>query len=315
MFIVMDSNGNNQTNLTINTEYFRFVSEFGRPTVQGSLFSSQRESVFTEVYTMSATNGSSVVRLTSNSIGETPSDWYRPTIIARRTPFDFDGDGKTDIGIFRPAPGEWWYLRSKSMAQTVLSSSALRPIKSFPLILPAMVRPILLSSVLLPPSGLSCEVKTLPSTVFRSELPVINLLRVILTATAKLIRLFSVHLKQQLVYCQFFRRNSSIMQFGVAEDIPMVEDYDGDGKDDLGVFRPTPSEWWIIRSSDGEDRAYQFGQTGDKPVPGDYTGDGKADVAIWRPSNANWFILRSEDDSFYGFPFGATGDHSGTGRL
>ncbi|MBA2736039.1 MAG: hypothetical protein H0U50_04530, partial [Pyrinomonadaceae bacterium] len=30
----------------------------------------------------------------------------------RKSPFDFDGDGKTDLSIFRPAVGEWWYLRS-----------------------------------------------------------------------------------------------------------------------------------------------------------------------------------------------------------
>ena len=30
----------------------------------------------------------------------------------RRGSADFDGDGKTDLSIFRPAPGEWWYLRS-----------------------------------------------------------------------------------------------------------------------------------------------------------------------------------------------------------
>ncbi|NNE68620.1 MAG: hypothetical protein HKN33_18790, partial [Pyrinomonadaceae bacterium] len=28
------------------------------------------------------------------------------------TAFDFDGDSKTDVSIFRPGPGEWWYLRS-----------------------------------------------------------------------------------------------------------------------------------------------------------------------------------------------------------
>ena len=32
--------------------------------------------------------------------------------ISIRSPFDFDGDSKTDISIFRPAPAEWWYLRS-----------------------------------------------------------------------------------------------------------------------------------------------------------------------------------------------------------
>ena len=25
---------------------------------------------------------------------------------------DYDGDGKTDVSIFRPGPGEWWYRRS-----------------------------------------------------------------------------------------------------------------------------------------------------------------------------------------------------------
>ena len=32
----------------------------------------------------------------------------------RRSPFDFDGDGKTDVSIFRPAVGEWWYLKSST---------------------------------------------------------------------------------------------------------------------------------------------------------------------------------------------------------
>jgi len=30
----------------------------------------------------------------------------------RRTLYDFDGDRKTDIGIFRPSDGSWWYSRS-----------------------------------------------------------------------------------------------------------------------------------------------------------------------------------------------------------
>ncbi|HMS41076.1 MAG TPA: M12 family metallo-peptidase, partial [Pyrinomonadaceae bacterium] len=31
-----------------------------------------------------------------------------------KSPFDFDGDSRTDISIFRPAQGEWWYLKSST---------------------------------------------------------------------------------------------------------------------------------------------------------------------------------------------------------
>lgn len=37
---------------------------------------------------------------------------YTSSNTSRRTLFDFDGDGKTDLSIFRPSAGEWWYLRS-----------------------------------------------------------------------------------------------------------------------------------------------------------------------------------------------------------
>ena len=85
-------------------------------------------------------------------------------------------------------------------------------------------------------------------------------------------------------------------------------DFDGDGKTDIGIFRPNAAEWWISRSSTGQTVAAQFGNTTDKIASGDFTGDGKTDIAIFRPSNGFWFILRSEDGSFFSFPFGASGD-------
>lgn len=85
-------------------------------------------------------------------------------------------------------------------------------------------------------------------------------------------------------------------------------DFDGDGKTDVSIFRPSSSEWWYLRSSDNQNRAFRFGNSTDKLVPADYTGDGKTDIAVFNPSTRDWFILRSEDSSFYSFTFGAAGD-------
>jgi hypothetical protein len=85
-------------------------------------------------------------------------------------------------------------------------------------------------------------------------------------------------------------------------------DFDGDGKTDIGIFRPGVGEWWLNRSSTNQTVAAQFGNSADKIASGDFTGDGKTDIAIFRPSNGFWFILRSDDGSFFSFPFGASGD-------
>lgn len=84
--------------------------------------------------------------------------------------------------------------------------------------------------------------------------------------------------------------------------------FDGDGKSDISIYRPSVGEWWINRSSTSQTVAAQFGSSSDKIVPADFSGDGKTDIAFFRPSTGEWFILRSEDSSFYSVPFGASGD-------
>lgn len=81
-------------------------------------------------------------------------------------------------------------------------------------------------------------------------------------------------------------------QFGVDGDLPVPSDYDGDGTDDLAVFRPSNGVWYVFGSSEGFS-AVQFGVAGDKPVSGDFDGDGRADRVVYRPSNSVWYLLGS----------------------
>jgi uncharacterized delta-60 repeat protein/CSLREA domain-containing protein len=99
-------------------------------------------------------------------------------------------------------------------------------------------------------------------------------------------------------------------EYQFSDSIPSTAfvDFDGDGKTDVSIFRPSVGEWWYLRSSDSSNGAFRFGSSTDRIVPADYTGDGKTDVAFWRESSGEWFILRSEDGSFYSFTFGTTGD-------
>ena len=53
-------------------------------------------------------------------------------------------------------------------------------------------------------------------------------------------------------------------------------DFDGDGKADISVFRPSTGQWFIIPSSNpGSPIIQSWGLNGDIPVRGDYDGDGK----------------------------------------
>ncbi|MGC2237245.1 MAG: FG-GAP-like repeat-containing protein [Pyrinomonadaceae bacterium] len=235
-------------------------------------------------------------------------------------PFDFDGDSKTDISIFRPSAGEWWYSRSSDggnyAAQFGNSADKLVPgdYTGDGRADIAVFRPVSGEWFILRsedgsyysyPFGTSGDVPTVGDFDGDGK------------ADSAVFRPSDTN--------WYIRRSSdsgfTIEQFGANGDIPAVADYDGDGKSDIAIWRASAGQWWIQRSSNASVEAFTFGNSTDKPVQGDYTGDGKADVAIWRPSSGEWFILRSNDFSYYSFPFGtngdvpAPGDYDGDGRF
>jgi hypothetical protein len=81
-------------------------------------------------------------------------------------------------------------------------------------------------------------------------------------------------------------------------------DFDGDGRADFSVFRPSNSNWYLNRMNGGFD-AVQFGLATDKLAPADYDGDGKTDIAVYRAGT--WFLQRSQL-GFLGFAFGLPED-------
>ncbi|HEX8197861.1 MAG TPA: BACON domain-containing carbohydrate-binding protein [Pyrinomonadaceae bacterium] len=97
------------------------------------------------------------------------------------------------------------------------------------------------------------------------------------------------------------------IQWGVTGDKPAPADFDGDGKQDAAVFRPSTGDWHILNSSDNQFTAFHFGISEDVPVAADYDGDGKADMAVFRPSTGSWYLQRSTQ-GFTGMQFGVSSD-------
>ena len=88
-------------------------------------------------------------------------------------------------------------------------------------------------------------------------------------------------------------------------------DFDGDGKSDISVFRPSDRVWYLNRSFSGF-AAVGWGLATDKLVPDDYDGDGKTDFAVFRASSdgatPDYYILRSTDSTIQYVSWGNVGD-------
>jgi hypothetical protein len=78
-----------------------------------------------------------------------------------------------------------------------------------------------------------------------------------------------------------------------AQSITTRGDFEGDGRSDLSVFRPSSGGWWVWQSNGAGTLFRQWGTAGDLPVAGDFDGDGRSDPAVYRPSSGTWYVLHS----------------------
>lgn len=243
---------------------------------------------------------------------------------------DFDGDGKSDISVFRPSNGFWYILKSSGGFSAVnwgLADDAPVPrdydgdgqtdvavhrtgdwrnnaYESFYYILRSSD-----SSFLFKQWGQatgSVNDRPLPADYDGDGKADIA----------------SYHETDSAGSQSFFRilqssNDSTVVRFwGVSHaDAKVPADYDGDGKADFAVFRRynlpgamDERNWFILQSSDNTLKTVKFGLTTDMLVPADYDGDGRVDIAVWRPENGFWYRLNSSDGSFVAQHFGLSED-------
>ncbi|HLM59429.1 MAG TPA: FG-GAP-like repeat-containing protein [Pyrinomonadaceae bacterium] len=114
--------------------------------------------------------------------------------------------------------------------------------------------------------------------------------------------------------------------FGQSGDVPAASDYDRDGRADLAVARSENGVrvWYVRKSSDDQFYRVEWGLSSDAFFAGraDWDGDGAADISVIRNESGQrvFYIRRSSDNQLQVIRWGASsdlpklGDYDGDGK-
>jgi hypothetical protein len=225
------------------------------------------------------------------------------------TLFDFDGDLRSDISVFRPSEGNWYLQRSRdgfAAANWGLATDK---------IVPADYDGDLKTDIAVyrPSEGRWYVLRSSNGTLFAEDLGVADDLP--LTGDFDTDGRADLTVYRPSTGGWFIRRSTDgatyIPQFGTSEDRPVVGDYHGDGRADLGMFRPSNGTWYwssYLVDPSHHFNAVQFGVSTDIVTPADFDGDGRTDVAVYRPSTGIWYCLNSSNGAVVATQFGLPDD-------